>query len=433
MAATRLFTPIRRRLSTSVLAVFFAGQGALAQVPADLDPAQFQVAEPEEAAAAPLGIKASIGLDALDRRRAVDGVADAEIRSVLDLRREWHLGSGWSATFSGRIEATGDGNTGAVRKALREVFVAKRVGDALFVDIGRINLRSGVASGFNPTDWLREAAALPQTTQNPMSLRENRLGTVMLRLQAIENWGAVQVAVVPHLAHQEDGAFPDGLAWERTNDDKALHVRVAPRLHEALSLDMLAYARENRHPQWGLNLTSVLHSALIAHAELATGLRESLTAPGGAPSTQLHQRVAAGFHWATPQGAVFTVERHSATDALNPQDWDAWRLATDRPTQRNLAQLRAQRSDLQEPLVRDAWFFRAAVTGLSEGTNIDLGALVRLNAYDHSALWQVDGAWHVRPRVSVYASLGGFAGAALSEFGANPTRTLMSVRLETIY
>lgn len=432
MATTRLFTPIRRRLSASVLAVF-ASQGALAQAPADLDPAQFQVAAQEEAAAAALGIKASIGLDAFDRRRAVDGVADAGLRSVLDLRREWHLGNDWSATVSGRIEWTGDGNTSTVRKAFREGYVAKRVGDSLFVDVGRINLRSGVASGFNPTDWLREAAALPQTTQNPVSLRENRLGTVMLRLQAIENWGAVQVAMVPHLAHKEDGASPEGLAWERTNDDKALHVRVAPQLHEALSLDLLAYARENRHPQWGLNLTSVLHSALIAHAELATGLREGLAAPGGEPSTQMHQRVAAGVNWTTPQGAVLTVERHSATDALNPQDWEAWRFATDRPTLRSLAQLRAQRSDLQEPLVRDAWFFRATVSGLSERANVDLGAFVRLNAYDHSALWQVDGAWHVRPRVSVYASLGGFAGAALSEFGTNPTRTLLSVRLETIF
>jgi len=432
MATTRLFAPIRRRLSACVLAVF-ASQGALAQAPPDLDPAQFQVAEQEGAAATALGIKASIGLDAWDRRRAVDGVADAGLRSVLDLRREWHLGSGWSATFSGRLEGTGDGHTSTVHKALREAYVAKRMGDSLFVDVGRINLRSGVASGFNPTDWLREAAALPQTTQNPVSLRENRLGTVMLRLQAIENWGAVQLAVVPHLAHQEDGASPDGLAWERTNDDKALHVRVAPQLNDALSLDLLAYARENRHPQWGLNLTSVLHSALIAHAELATGLREGLAAPGVVPSTHMHQRVAAGFNWTTPQGAVLTVERHSATDALNPQDWEAWRLATDRPTLRGLAQLRTQRSDLQEPLVRDAWFFRAAVTGLSERANVDLGAFVRLNAHDHSALWQVDGAWHVRPRVSVYASLGGFAGTSLSEFGANPTRTLMSVRLETVF
>lgn len=432
MAATRLFAPIRRRLSASVLAVF-ASQGALAQSPADLDPAQFQVAEQEDGAAPALGIKASIGLDALDRRRAVDGGADAGLRSVLDLRREWHLGSDWSATVSGRIEGSGDGNGSTVRSAFREGYVAKRMGDSLFVDVGRINLRSGVASGFNPTDWLREASALPQTTQNPVSLRENRLGTVMLRLQAIENWGAVQVAVVPHLADKEEGASPEGWAWERTNDDKALHVRVAPQLHEALSLDLLAYARENRPPQWGLNLSSVLHSALIAHAELATGLREGLAAPGVAPSTQMHQRIAAGVNWTTPQGAVLTVERHSATDALNPQDWEAWRLATDRPTLRSLAQLRTQRSDLQEPLVRDAWFFRATVSGLSERANVDLGAFVRLNAYDHSALWQVDGAWHVRPRVSVYASLGGFAGSSSSEFGTNPTRTLMSVRLETVF
>lgn len=436
MATTRLFTPVYRRLSCFALGAFalLASCSALAQSAPELDPAQFQAAAPEEAARTELGIKASIGLDGFDRRRAVAGVSDVGIRSVLDFRKEWRLGDGWRFTLSDRVEWIADSAGGSnVRNALREGFVTLKAGDALFADLGRLNLRSGVGTGFNPTDWLREGAAVPQTTQNPASLRENRLGTFMMRFQAIENWGALHVAAIPHLAPRPDETSPYGFAWGRTNDDRALHVRLAPRVSESVSLDLLSYAREGRRPQWGLNLTSVLNDALIVYAELATGQRVGLNAPGVAAPLQSHQRLAAGLSWTAENGTTVTVERHLATDALNRDDWAAWRLAPDGPTARSLGRLRAQRNDLQEPLVRDAWFVRAAVTGLSQQADVDLAAFARINPYDHSYLWQIDCSWHVRARTSIYASVGGFAGASNSEFGANPTRTLLSVRLEAVF
>ena len=430
MATTRLLAQIRRRVSSCALAVFASGS-ALAQALPELDPTQFQVAAQEDAAR---GIKAGIGLDAFDRRRTGADAAELGIRSIFDFRNEWRFGSGWSATLSDRIEwVEDDGGTSTVRNALREGYVTRRLNDALFADLGRINLRSGVASGFNPTDWLREGAALPQTSQNPASLRENRLGTFMMRFQAIEDWGAAHVAAIPHLARKRDEISRYGFAWGSTNDDQALHARVAPKLSEDVSLDLLAYAREGRRPQWGLNLTSVLNHALIAHVELAAGKRTGLNGPGAAPSIESHQRAAAGFSWAAPNGAVVSVERHIATDALSRRDWEAWRQAADGPTVRGLAQLRAQRSGLQEPLVRDAWFVRTAITGLTDSANLDLAAFVRINPYDRSYLWQIDGGWHLLPRASIYASLGGFAGSSRSEFGANPMRGFLSVRLEMAY
>jgi hypothetical protein len=430
MATTRLPAPLYRRLSWAALGVLCTAGAQAQEVP---DPSRFQVTPPAPAAPAGLGLRGSVGLDQFDRRRPEPGASATLLRGVADYRREWGFGPAGRLTLSDRAETLVDEHGDSqVRNALREAYGTLRFGPSLFADLGRLNLRSGVASGFNPTDWLREGAALPQTSQNPASLRENRLGTFMLRLQALQDWGSVHVAAIPRLAEATQESSSYGFAWGRTNSARAVHVRVAPRLSEDVSVDLLGYAREGRHPQWGMNLTAVPSDAWIAHAELAAGTRAGLRAPGPEAAPEGQRRMAAGLSWTTSQGATLTLERHLATDALDAADWDSWRTAEGAGA-RKLAQLRARRSDAQDPLVRDAWFARAAITGAGPDANVDLSAFARLNPHDRSYLWQVDAAWHVLPRSSLYASVGGFSGAARTEYGANATRSLLSVRFETVY
>lgn len=413
------------------------GHLAFGQTAPVLDPTLFQSAPATDRPVPSLGLKASVGVEGFDRRRPTSGAVhepQQAIRSVLDFRKEWRLGEQARLTLSDRLEWLQD-DTGhaTVRNALREAFVSVGWDDAWFVDLGRINVRSGVGLGFNPSDWLREGASLPQTTQNPASQRENRLGTVMLKVQTVQGWGAAHLALIPHLAARPDEVSPYGLDFGRTNADPALHVRLAPRLSERLSLDLLAYARKGRRPQWGLNSTAVLGDAWIAHLEWSTGGREGLVGPAATRAQSLHHRVAAGLSWTTSNDAVLAIERHLATDALSRDDWAIWRLSLEGATARRLGPLRAERSAAQAPLVRDAWFVRLALNGLLRDPDIDLSGFVRLNPHDHSRLWQFDGSWHASAQVSVHASVGGFAGVTRSEFGANPLRSFVALRAEVAY
>ena len=56
---------------------------------------------------------------------------------------------------------------------------------------GRINVRNGAALGYNPTDFFRSGALRSVVSIDPNSLRENRLGTVMLRPTAHRPIGCV--------------------------------------------------------------------------------------------------------------------------------------------------------------------------------------------------------------------------------------------------
>lgn len=418
----------------SALGLLLASAAAVGQTALELDPTQFQAPSAVESPAEYAGFKASVGIESFDRRRPVPDAPDTALRSVLDFRKEWRVGDQLRLTLSNRLEwlAVNTGQS-SVRNALREAYLSVGVGDSAFVDVGRINVRSGVGLGFNPSDWLREGVSLPQTTQNPASQRENRLGTGMLKVQTVQDWGAAHVALIPHLARRPDEESPYGLDFGRTNEDPALHVRVAPKVNERISVDMLAYARRGRQPQWGLNTTAVLSDALIAHLEWSAGVREGLGAPSQQRSRSLHHRVATGLSWTAPNGAVLAMERHLATDALSRDDWDTWRESTANATAARLGQLRNERSALQDPLVRDAWFFRVAMNGLMRDPDIDVSGFLRLNPHDHSRLWQLDGSWHANAQLSLHASVGGFSGGSRSEFGANALQSFVALRAEVAF
>lgn len=421
----------RRGLALSAL---LAGAAA-AQEPTLPDPAHFRADEPAVTAPHALGLRLAFGGEAFDRRRALPDAPERALRASLDWRREWRPGAEWTVGVSERAEWAADRfGHDVMRHALREAYVGVRHAEAWFFDAGRINLRGGVASGFNPTDWLREGATLPQASQSPASLRENRLGSVMLRAQHLAEWGALQAAVMPRLARPRAAPSSGGLDWGSTNGEQAFHARLAPRLGDAFSLEAVTYGRAGRAPQWGFNVSAAASEALLLHAELAGGKRRGLAAPATAEApVRWHTRVATGFAWTHAGGTVLTVERHYVGDALRAADWDAWREAADAPTQRRLAQLRAQRGAAQEPLTRDAWFLRVAHNGLGARGDLDLSAFMRLNPHDGSFLWQADAAWHRLAGASLYATVGGFAGGARSEYGANPTRTSFALRLEAVF
>ncbi len=62
----------------------------------------------------------------------------------------------------------------------REGYLSWEALDRTYLDAGRINLKSGVAVGFNPTDFFKTRAVVEPLSVDPTVLREDRLGTVMV-------------------------------------------------------------------------------------------------------------------------------------------------------------------------------------------------------------------------------------------------------------
>lgn len=442
--------PLRTRTCAGWVALMLLGQppALAAPAPASLppgltdetldetvpDPASFQVGSPSVLQDAPWGWRLSTGLETRSSRSDPQWPGGTVATAVLDSRHEWTLDGRTRFAWSNRLEwSTGTLAETGSRHALREAYVSRDLGGHRYLDAGRIQLRSGVALGWNPTDWLRANSVGP-AQQSPTTARENRIGAVMLRAQQTGASGTAELAVVPRLRARKDTALPDwGWHLDRGNDARAVFARISPRLSDRTSLDLSALSRDGQAPGWGIGLSTVVSPRWLAWLEGQWQSRAGLAGPGVTPpASRLHARVASGLSVTLDAGAVLSAEWHRADDALDPDDWRAWRDAAARSTdaRQALATLRADRARQMDPLVRDSLYLRLQWNDALRDGQFDLSGFVRLNPYDHSRWWQLDGAWHLRPDWSLRLTLASTQGATGSEHGSRALRHVTALTSE---
>lgn len=197
-------------------------------------------------------------------------------RLSLDLSGRWSASSRLSVTASDRVNVlTQDGTAVTAQSAfqndLREAYVTWEALEGVFAEVGRENLRHGVALGFNPTDFFRAGSLVGQASLDPSVRRQNRLGTAMVRAQALWSGGAASVTYSPKLFKAPPLAATDRLGVNpRLDATNSVHrILCALNLEVAdLSPELLAYL-EPGQARFGLSLTRPLGESVIAYGEWA--------------------------------------------------------------------------------------------------------------------------------------------------------------------
>src|SRR5262249_30565295 len=215
----------------------------------------------------------------------------------------------------------------------REGFLSWEVSDHMYADAGRINLKSGAALGFNPTDFFKTRAVVEPLSADPSVLREDRLGTLMLRAQRIWTGGAMTVAVAPAGSQARpiysDSNLPSvGPSFDRTNARARLLVKGSINVAADFSPELLVY-REGNRTRFGLNITRGIGQNVVAYAEWSGGMEPNVVAdalaygrdtrvlPAGAPialpddsASTFRQDLSVGGSFSTKPKLTLNVEYH---------------------------------------------------------------------------------------------------------------------------
>src|SRR5690606_38066680 len=125
--------------------------------------------------------------------------------------------------------------------------------------------------------------------------------------------------------------------------------------------------------------------------------------------------IAANVTWTSATGIELTLERNYSGDALSRDAWRGWREIDDSEQGRRLRALIAERASLQEPLVRDGWFVRAAWRDAWQVRGLHLSSFALANAYDDSALWQFTSEYSPDDHWTISALIGRYLGSHDSE------------------
>lgn len=376
-----------------------------------------------------------------------------EDRLFLDSRDQWSLGDGVTLNYSGRfnLRAANDvpfPSHESVRNDLRELYLSWQPADGTWIDLGRINEKSGVAVGYNPTDFFRSRAVVEPLTADPTILREDRLGTLMLRAQHVWAGGSLTALYAPKVTQPtaiynniDLPSFDPML--DRTNAEDRLLLKGSVTVANGFSPDVLLYHAGDR-TKIGSNLTVAIGQQTIAYFEWAGGEdasllhdaldygRETGSLPRSAPSVlpddpaqHFDNDLAAGFSYTPVDTKVtFNLEYHYHEAGFSSRDWRNWFAVGEQRggfpgVDSELWYIRSYAQDQQEPMSRHTAFLRADWVDAFV-TDLELTALANVDLQDGSGLVQATADYYLSRRWTVGAQASFTFGTRHSEFGSLP-------------
>lgn len=405
---------------------------------ADDDDALNLQAEPAKPAAAAAtsspsqSMRLALEVAAITAVRQPDGGTESGRRVSLDLRVSAPLGQGWRWALSDRLDDIHPVQAGQLgtRNQLREAYLNWQQPDGnTGLELGRLNLRHGPAYGYNPTDYFRAGATRLIVTADPVSLRENRLGTFMLRANRTWDGGGASLVLAPKLTSNGPSDQALSLDLGATNTKDRLLAVLSAKASARWSGEALALYERGTGTRLGANLTGLLADALVLHGEWSTSrsvtLLNQALAQAAAPQ-RLHQ-ASMGLTWSAPFGWVITAEAEYNGAGLNQA---AWRnLLAQAPTTvgRFFGTMQAD----QELASRRAWLLYATQKGVAGVRQLDITGFVRQNAEDHSHLAWAELRYHW-PRVDAALQWQRSSSAPQTEYGALPYRQVLQL-LGSVY
>ncbi len=345
-------------------------------------------------------------------------------RASFDLLYSDKVAPNWRAVLSNRLDAIHPAVAGddATINSLREAYLSWQpgTGDTVF-DLGRINVRSGPGYGYNPTDFFRDGSLRVLTSADPFALRQNRLGTVLLRAQRLWSDGSLSLAYSPKLA---DAPSRDGLNLDlgSTNNRDRVLMTLGTQWSQRLNSQFLLYKDDNQSATLGANLTALLSDAATAHLEWTHGSEADLQsrALGLATATVTRHRLVGGVTYTTLGKTSITAEYHYNGFGLNQAGWAVLGATPGAQLSYLNAALR-----LQELAPQQAYLIYVTQKGLGL-KDLDLTAYLRFNPGDDSKL-----AWlELRHRWAKYdlsLQWQQNMGSPSSEFGVLPEARLIQV------
>jgi len=332
----------------------------------------------------------------LAKMRIGDSPQDIE-RLSGDVRYESGFAPRWRAVFADRLDLVNEDPLLDQRSAntLKEAYVSWQPQSSLIFDLGRVNLRNGVAYGYNPTDYFRVNAIRSVVSIDPASLRENRLGSVMLNGQALWTGGSVSALYSPKLASFVLADSPSNSTFSpmlgATNHVNRWLITASQRVSDRFSPQCMLYGEEQASPQLGCNLTALLSDASVAYLEWSGGRSPSLLsqALSGTDDTAYRNRLATGLTYTTPKKLSLTFEYEYNGAGLDSESWNA--LIHGPPGA--LALFGEFVLEAQEPPTKQALFFYAHWQDALV-LHLDLSAMQRYDVATNSGQTWLEARYH---------------------------------------
>lgn len=450
--------------SLALIALLLVSWAGLANADQDGDIDLIPVAAPAPATTTAVASQAASSSQRVYLENAVTVVSDSsglavplpplgylwQERLLLDVRSEHQIGEDVRVFLSDRLNVRDEDDLPFpdhenLIADFREAYVSWHPSDQTYADIGRINLKSGIALGYNPTDFFKTRSVTEPLSQDPTALREDRLGTLMLRGQRIWDHGSLTLAYAPGL-HRSSSIYTNtdlpsfNPMLDRTNADDRFLVKGSFDFGDDSNPEVLLY-REAGQTKLGTNLSMGVGQSAVAYLEWSGTERTNLiteaidygrstgslpvTGPSVLPTTSnktFKSEFALGASYTTSGNITFNLEYLVNQAGFSRADWDDWfsvgtHVNPQSPALGQLWYIREYARDQQQQNTRRAYFARADWVDAFD-LKLELTAFALVDAYDGSGLAQLSASYYLSDRWTIGGLVDKYFGSRVSDFGS---------------
>jgi hypothetical protein len=390
---------------------------------------------------------------------------DWQERLLVDLTKTWNLGPQLRLVASDRLNLRAESDLSFpddhnLVNDLREAYIAWRTSDELFLDVGRINFKSGLALGYNPTDFFKTRTVSEPLSADPTVLREDRLGTLMVRAQQLWQHGSVTAAFAPRIeepsAIYSNASLPSiDPMFDRTNSQSRFLLKSTFDLAENVNPELLYYHAGDRSTI-GTNLAATVGKGTVVYLEWSGAERPSLildaeaygrttgTLPAAGPAilrgstaSTFKNELALGASYTTTKNLTINLEYHLNQAGFTAFDWNQWfrtgvASAPEAPVTQTLWYLRSYAQDQQQQNTEQATFIRADWVD-AFGLKLELTGFSLIDLHDRSSQCQLSASYYLSPAWTASAQVSANAGSRRSDFGSLPTAYSMLLELRRYF
>lgn len=341
-------------------------------------------------------------------------------RVSFDVAYDKTFAPGWRFVFADRLDMAWPAQVGDQHSinTFTDAYLSWQAQPSTIIDFGRINVRYGVANGYDPTDFFKTGALRSIVSVDPISLKENRQGSVMLRAQELWDSGSVTAIFSPKLTDTPnyDGLYP---GWDATNDQNRVLVAISQKVSANLNPQFLIFKEDGESTQLGFNLTHLLNDSTVAFVEWSGGrssslLSQAFSQQGIAPAgdEQFHNHLSTGLTYTTSNKISLTGEYEYNGGGLDQDDWNNFGHGSPLlyGAYRNWLQF------VQESPTKQSWMLYANWQDAFIN-HLDFSLMERYDAADYSRLSWLEARYHFSH--SEFAlQWQRYSGQPLSDYGA---------------
>lgn len=327
-----------------------------------------------------------------------------------------------------------------LRLDIKEAYLSWQQSPTLFFDVGRVNIKSGVATGFNPTDYFKVGSLLDRNTEDISQLRDARLGSLVMRGQKLWDGGSLTLVASPKISnktnHWTTGKEIVGFNFHKSNDRSRIMLKLNQLITENFTPEIIYYNESGKH-NLGINISQSVNDQWIAYSEWNIGKRRNLIDEALRDQRKSHQllpsiidqfandsgeeylqQLAIGASFTSGLNITTKLEYQYNQAGLSHAEASKWFDAMQNPDAiGQLMSIRGLAQNRNEPLGQHSLFLRSNGSDIMVD-KLDFTGLLITDLNDHSHLIQIEAEYELNSKSSISLKLAKFRGDKESIYGS---------------